>query len=72
MKKAIPPLPEKMILNFFRSFFQIKARQYRSAGFSHLAYYPEGTYGAARGKLLFEFGNLMRVMSRSFSNVSDS
>jgi len=56
----------KIILNFFRAYFQIKARQYRSAGFSYLAYYPKGSIGEARGKLLFEFGNVMRSLSQAF------
>jgi len=57
----------KRILNFFRAYFQIKARQYRSAGFSHLVNFPKDSIGYARGKLLFEFGNLMRSLSQAFS-----
>jgi hypothetical protein len=43
---------KKVILNFFRSFFQIKARQYRSAGFSYLAYYPKGSIGENMEELI--------------------
>jgi hypothetical protein len=58
-----------MILNFFRAYFQIKARQYRSAGFSWISNFPEGTMGKTRGKLLFEFGNFMRTMSQAFRHA---
>jgi hypothetical protein len=56
----------RRILSFPRAYFLLMARAYRSAGFRHLAYYPEGTFGAARGNLVFEFGNLMRALAGAF------
>ena len=54
------------IRSLFRSYFLLKAREYRRAGFTNRKYYPSDTYGNEVAKLTLEFGNLMRAFAEAF------
>jgi hypothetical protein len=54
-----------MILKFLMAYFQVKARQYRSAGFSYRTYYPLDSIGYARGEVFFKMGNVYRALSQA-------